>query len=104
MAYRSCCIEKLYKNIYENKNEKYGYLRCTCRETYYLLPYSIENIHVTIIREKDEDTYYFLDKDKELHPLFKLTDFDIDDKYSRDQLLKEKILPVLNGNSFEEEK
>jgi hypothetical protein len=99
MAYRNCCIEKLYKSIYEHKNEKYGYLRCTCRETYYLLPYEIENIPITIIREKDEDVYYFLDKDKELHPLFKLTDFDIKDKESINSLIKSKILTLIKEES-----
>ncbi|HPC39173.1 MAG TPA: hypothetical protein PLF21_07660 [Exilispira sp.] len=99
MAYRNCCIEKLYKNIYEHKNEKYNYLRCTCRETYYLLPYKFDNINITIIREKDEDIYYFLDKDKELHPLFKLTDFDINDKENIKNIIKNKVLAILNENS-----
>ncbi len=96
MAYRNCCIERLYKTIYENKSNKYSYLRCTCRQTYYLLPYKVDDMPLTIIREKDEDIYYFLDEDKELHPLFKLTDFDVKDKDSRDELIKSKLLPILN--------
>lgn len=101
MAYRNCCIEKLYKTIYEHKSSQYSYLRCTCRETYYLLPYKIDEYEIMVIREKDEDIYYFLDKDKELHPLFKLTDFDIKEKQLRDLLLKEKILPLLEDKNDE---
>ncbi len=101
MAYRNCCIEKLYKSIYEHNCEKYSYLRCSCRETYYLLPYKIQEHSIVIIREKDEDIYYFLDKDKELHPLFKLTDFDIKDSNSRDELIKNKILPLIEEKKEE---
>jgi len=102
MAYRNCCIEKLFKTIYEHKSSKYSYLRCSCRETYYLLPYKVKDYDITIIREKDEDIYYFLDEDKELHPLFKLTDFDIKDKEARDQLIQNKIIPILEEEKKEE--
>lgn len=103
MAYRNCCIEKLYKTIYEQKANNYSYLRCSCRETYYLLPYKIDDYSITIIREKDEDIYYFLDKEKELHPIFKLTDFEIKDKEARDLIIKSKILPILEEKINDDE-
>ena len=101
MAYRNCCIEKLYKAIYEQDSSKYTYVRCTCRETYYLIPYKIgEKSHI-IIREKDEDQYYYLDTNKELYPLFRLSDFSTDSIETRDAFLIDKIQKILENKGEE---
>ena len=90
-GYKKCCIEKLYKYIYEKKNEKYNFVEC-CNHIYYVLPHQIDDLKFFLMREKNDNKYYFLTEDKKLIPIYQLNQFK--DKEQRDKHIKEKLIEI----------
>ncbi|MCX8058134.1 MAG: hypothetical protein N3A58_01815 [Spirochaetes bacterium] len=84
ISYKSCCLNKLHKFIYQQNTNSYNFVEC-CNLTYYVLPYKNENLSIVFIRENSEQDYYFLSKDSKLYKVFNI----IDKKEEREIKIKE---------------
>lgn len=93
-GYLKCCIQKLYEYIYIEKNEKYNFVEC-CNHIYYVLPHQIDDLKFFLMREKNDNKYYFLTEDKKMIQIYQLNQFK--DKNERDNFIKQKLLEIFKS-------
>lgn len=84
ISYKSCCINKLHKFIYQEKESNYNFVEC-CNLNYYILPYKLNDKTIFFIRENSEQDYFFLSEDSKLYKIFNITD----QKEEREKKIKE---------------
>ncbi len=79
LSYNHCCIDKIYKYIYKKNIREYNYIDC-CNHIYYILPHEVGDLRFCIIRENSDNNYYYVDKNKSLHKLFSISDYQSPDQ------------------------